>query len=737
MNSTGSGFHDGPLTVSRSRCMISRPQMIQAHGSYVGAEGSSSVSAAIAKHATTGHQIPVRGTVGTSTRGRGSRNIAAQRTGRPDGPTLSGQAMDHLELTILGLLVAIAGLSILARKIHVPYPIALVVGGLAVGFVPGVGAISLDPDLVLLIFLPPLLYGAAFFSNPRELKANVRSIGWLAVGLVFVTTGAVAVIAHELIGLPWSVAFVLGAVVSPTDAVAPAQIIRRFGVPRRVVTVIEGENLTNDWTALTLYRFGITAVVTGSFSWAWAAPKFVLTGIGGIAVGLLVGVGLRWVRRRLDDPPTEITISIFSGFAAYIPAEELGLSGVIAAVTVGLYMGWHSAELTTATTRMQTTGVWSTLVFLINAVLFILVGLQFPGLVRDLEGPTTGELPAVGGRRERGRDRRAPRVRSSSSPTCCHASCRGSTRRTVRRPGGSRWSSAGARCAGPWRWRRRSRSPRRSTAAAPFPNRDLIVFLTYCVILATLVLQGLTLGPLVDTLRLRSDGLDEQEETLARIRMSEAGLAKIDALRDEGAVPNETAERTRAMRDFRRRRFEARLDGDSSIDERSARYQEFMREVIGAERDALVTMRNAGDITDDVRRTVERDLDLEEARLSRAPRGREGGSRAHAGSSASYARRGHGPRAAAARRAARLLELATEHAAAARRLADRPRPRPPARRAALAMDARACGAQPRAGRVLPRRRRPVVLAGGRRAIGSGLAALTLADGATGLALRRG
>ena len=139
--------------------------------------------------------------------------------------------MDHLELTILGLLVAIAGLSILARKIHVPYPIALVVGGLAVGFVPGIGAISLDPDLVLLIFLPPLLYGAAFFSNPRELKANVRSIGWLAVGLVFVTTGAVAVIAHELIGLPWSVAFVLGAVVSPTDAVAPAQIIRRFGVP--------------------------------------------------------------------------------------------------------------------------------------------------------------------------------------------------------------------------------------------------------------------------------------------------------------------------------------------------------------------------------------------------------------------------------------------------------------------------------------------------------------------------
>ncbi len=523
--------------------------------------------------------------------------------------------MDHLELTILGLLVAIAGLSILARTIHVPYPIALVLGGLAVGFVPGVGAISLDPDLVLLIFLPPLLYGAAFFSNPRELKANVRSIGWLAVGLVFVTTGAVAVIAHELIGLPWSVAFVLGAVVSPTDAVAPAQIIRRYGVPRRVVTIIEGENLTNDWTALTLYRFGITAVVTGSFSWAWAAPKFVLTGIGGIAVGLLVGVGLRWVRRRLDDPPTEITVSIFSGFAAYIPAEELGLSGVIAAVTVGLYMGWHSAELTTATTRMQTTGVWSTLVFLINAVLFILVGLQFPGLVRDLQGPTTGELllwaAAVSAVVIVVRlawvfliadllPRILPRLyEEDGAPPW----------RITLVIGWSSMRGAVALAAA-------LAIPETIDGGGPFPDRDLIVFLTYCVILATLVLQGLTLGPLVDMLRLRSDGLDEQEETLARIRMSEAGLAKIDALRDEGAVPNETAERTRAMRDFRRRRFEARLDGDSSIDERSARYQEFMREVIGAERDALVTMRNAGDITDDVRRTVERDLDLEEARLS-------------------------------------------------------------------------------------------------------------------------
>jgi CPA1 family monovalent cation:H+ antiporter len=523
--------------------------------------------------------------------------------------------MDHLELTILGLLVAITALSILARLVRVPYPIALVLGGLVLGFVPGVGEVTLDPDLVLLLFLPPLLYGAAFFSNPRELKANVRPIGWLAVGLVFATTGVVAVVAHELIGIPWSVAFVLGAVVSPTDAVAPAQIIRRFGVPRRVVTVIEGENLTNDWTALTIYRFATTAVVAGTFSWATAAPLFILTGVGGVAVGLLAGVVLRWVRKRINDPPTEITISLFSGFAAYIPAEELGLSGVIAAVTVGLYMGWYSAELTTATTRMQSQGAWEVLTFLLNAVLFILVGLQFPGLVRDLEGPSTGDLVLyavavslavilvrlawvffIGHGLPR-----LVRRREDDDPT--------PPWRVTLLVGWSSMRGAVALAAA-------LAIPTTIDGGGPFPDRDLVIFLTYCVILATLVLQGLTLGPLIKMLRLRSDGLDEQEEVVARLRMTEAGIARIDELTEEDWVASDTAERTRALHDFRRRRFAARMDGDSSIDERSARYQRFMREVITAERDALVSMRNAGEITDDVRRTVERDLDLEEARLN-------------------------------------------------------------------------------------------------------------------------
>src|SRR5215211_6693714 len=280
---------------------------------------------------------------------------------------------EHLEMVVFGLLVGAAGLAVLARVLRVPYPITLVLGGVGIGYVPGVPELELDPDLVLLIFLPPLLYGAAFFTSVRDLRRNAKPIAMLSIPLVLVTMAAVAVLAHQVVGRAWGPAFVLGAIVSPTDAVAPAEIMRRIGAPRRLITIVEGENLTNDWTALVLYRFAITAVVTGSFS-AWEAiPKFIGTGVGGVAVGLLAGRVIREVRARIDDPPTEITISILSGYAAYLPAEELGLSGVIAAVTVGVYMGWHTPQLTTAVMRLQGIAIWEILTFLLNAVLFLLV----------------------------------------------------------------------------------------------------------------------------------------------------------------------------------------------------------------------------------------------------------------------------------------------------------------------------------------------------------------------------
>src|ERR687896_1219511 len=216
--------------------------------------------------------------------------------------------MGHIEVLLLGLLAAVPALSVLARWLGVPYPILLVLGGLGIGFVPGVPEVQLEPDLVLVLFLPPLLYVAAFFSNLRELRRDVRAISLMAIGLVVLTACAVAVVAHELIdGLSWGAAFALGAIVSPTDPIAATAVARRLGAPRRVVTVVEGESLVNDGSALVIYRFAVAAAVGGSFSLAEASFEFVLGIVGGVAVGLAVGWLVAHVRKRLDDPPTEIT----------------------------------------------------------------------------------------------------------------------------------------------------------------------------------------------------------------------------------------------------------------------------------------------------------------------------------------------------------------------------------------------------------------------------------------------
>ncbi|HEX8207663.1 MAG TPA: Na+/H+ antiporter [Solirubrobacteraceae bacterium] len=522
----------------------------------------------------------------------------------------------HLELVILGLLVAIAALSALAGRTRIPYPILLVVGGLCLGWVPNADEIELDPDLVLLIFLPPLLYGAAFFASPREMARNARPIAMQAIGLVFATTLVVAAVAHWAIGLSWSVSFVLGAVVSPTDAVAPAEIVRRLGVPRRLVTIVEGENLTNDWTALTIYKFAVAAVVTGAFSFGEATVEFLLTGVGGVVIGLAVGAVMRQVRRVLDDPPTEITISLFTGYAAYLPAEELGASGVIAAVTTGLFMGWYASELTTPTTRMQLVAVWEIVQFLLNAVLFVLVGLQLPSVLDGLDGFGSGELALY-----------AVLVAAAVILTRLVWTFTLSwvVRRLDRRVRerfpvpNHRLTLVGAWCSmrGAVALAAALAIPLTVEGGAPFPERDLLVFLTYAVILATLVLQGLTLAPLIRRLGIEDDGADRYEELGARMHAARAAIARVDELADEEWTNDDTIERMRGLYDFRRRRFEELKhgDGDGAIHERTTRYQRLLHEIIAAERQALLELRNDGRITDEVMRRVERDLDLEEARL--------------------------------------------------------------------------------------------------------------------------
>lgn len=529
--------------------------------------------------------------------------------------------MAHTELLILGLLVAVAGLAVVARLVRVPYPIPLTIGGLALGLAPGVPDVSLDPDLVLLIFLPPLLYSAAFFANLRELRANLRPITGLAVGLVAGTMAIVAVIGHEVIGLPWAAAFVLGAVVSPADAVAPAEILRRLNVPRRVITIVQGENLTNDWTALVAYKFAVAAVVTGSFSLVKAGPEFVLTGLGGIAIGVAAGVVIAAVRRRVDDPLTDITISLLTAYAAYLPAEELGASGVIAAVTVGVWLGWQSSELTDHSTRLQLNAIWEVLQFLLNAFLFVLIGLQLPGVLDNLTGRSAGELAAYGAlisvtvivvrivwvfgftylpRRVRGRlageDVHQP---ASETTLVAWSSMRGSV------------SLAAALAI-----------PLEVDGGGPFPERDLIIFLAFCVILATLVGQGLAFPAVIRAVRVEDDTRDQDEELNARLETAFAAIDRIDELAQEEWVFDGTADRVRRLYDYRSRRFQSRVhgtDGDGGAPEeyedRADGYRRFMGEVIGAERVRLRELRDAGSISDEVRRAVERDLDLEQARL--------------------------------------------------------------------------------------------------------------------------
>jgi len=523
----------------------------------------------------------------------------------------------HDALVLLALLAAGVGLLSLAPLLRLPYPILLVVGGLALGFVPGVPHLTLDPDLVLVAILPPLLYAAAFFTSLRDLRTNIRPLSLLAFGLVLATTVAVAAVAHTFVDdLSWPVAFVLGAIVAPTDAVAATAIASRLGIPRRLVALLEGESLVNDATALVTYRYAVAAVVTGSFSLWDASWHFVLAVLGGVGIGLGVGFLIRQVRRRLDHSPTEIAIALFSGYFAYLPAEAAGVSAVLAAVTVGVYVGWYTPELTTVQTRLQGDAVWEILVFLLNALLFVLVGLQLRPILDGLSGVPTGTLVAdalvVSGAVMLVRYAWIfpatylprflfPRIRARDPyPPWQHPTLLG-------------W--AGLR--GAVSMAAALALPLETDAGDQFPHRQLVIFLAFCVILATLVLQGLSLPGVIRLLRLEDDGIATKEETKARIHAAEAALARLEELVGEDWVRDETAERLRGLYDFRRTRFAARFDSDDdgAIEERSQAYQRLRRELLDAERMAVVSLRRSGRIDDAVMNRIQRDLDLEDARL--------------------------------------------------------------------------------------------------------------------------
>jgi CPA1 family monovalent cation:H+ antiporter len=517
---------------------------------------------------------------------------------------------------VLILLVAATVLALLARRIGIPYPILLVLGGLALGFVPGLPPIELEPEIVFLLFLPPILFGAGYFTSLRDFKRNFRAITLLSVGLVIFTTAAVAVAAVALVpGMGAAAAFALGAIVAPPDAVAATTVFQRLGVPRRVVTILEGESLVNDATALVAYRFAIIAASTGTFSIANAGLTFIAVAAGGIAFGLLMGLIIAWALRRVDDPVFSVVLTLLAPVATYLPAETFHLSGVLATVAAGIWVGRNAPREMSSSVRVAGTAAWQVLLFLINGTVFILIGAQLRSVLEGLGQYTPGQLIGLAvaicavvivvrilwvfpGTYVPRALSAAIRVREPYPPPrnvfiLSWAGMRGVV------------SLAAALAL-----------PLTLTNGAPFPFRDLIIFLTFAVILATLVGQGLTLPFFIRRLGVVADVGEAHEEAHARMATAEAAVERIEELAREWPGHLELIDALRAQYNHQASHIDPRHDDALNESEQELlEHRQIRGAVVEAEREALLQMRERGAVTDEVFRRVERDLDLEELRM--------------------------------------------------------------------------------------------------------------------------
>jgi CPA1 family monovalent cation:H+ antiporter len=520
--------------------------------------------------------------------------------------------VENVEL-VLVLLAVITFLAAIAERSSIPYPIFLVVGGLALGLIPGMPTVELDPEMVFLLFLPPILFSAAYSTSWRDFRANKRPIGFLAVGCVLLTMSAVAVVSHAVIDeLSWSAAFVLGAIIAPPDAVASTAIFERLGVPRRVVTVLEGESLVNDASALVAYRFAVAAVVSGGFSLWDAGGRFFVLSIGGVVLGFIAGHVLNRIIPSIGESTVTTMATLLAPSAIYILAEQIDVSGVLAVVVAGLVFGRSAPSIFAPITRVSGRVVWDFVVFLTNGLVFILIGLQLRGVWDGLENWSVGELttvtlavvatvivirfiwvyPAAY------LPRLIPKIKASEPPLpwqgpviVAWAGLRGVV------------SLAAALAL-----------PHETDLGSPFPERDLIVFLTFAVILATLVGQGLTLAPMVHWIGVTTDGEVERETALARREASIAALTRLDQLEGEAWVPAGVARKLRFQHEHTLGHLPASLDPHDRDTDHIAAHERLRRDVVGAQRTAVISLRDRGDIGDDALRRVERELDLEDLR---------------------------------------------------------------------------------------------------------------------------
>lgn len=516
--------------------------------------------------------------------------------------------------TVIILLAVVTALAQVTDRIGVPYPILLVLSGIAIGLIPGLPAIGLDPDIVFLIFLPPILYSAAWNTSWPDFKKAKRPITLLAIGCVIFTTCAVAWVAHTFIpGLGWQEAFVLGAIISPPDAIAATASTAGLAVPKRIITVLEGESLVNDATGLIAYRFAVAAVVTGTFSLMEAGIQFFVVAVGGILLGLAMAYLFKWIHRVTpDNPTTDTSLTLLAPFIVYLVAESIHVSGVLAVVCCGLYLSWHSSRIFSHQTRLQAYSTWNSAIFVLNGVVFILIGLQLPVILKGIEGISFGTLLKYGGiislavivgriiwvypgaylpRFSRKVREREPEVNIRLVSIVAWAGMRGVV------------SLAAALAI-----------PLLTEGGQPFPNRNLIIFLTFAVIFSTLVLQGLTLRPLIKWLSVLPDATAHERELKSRMMIASKMIEDIEenyslSISDEGLNLIKTKYEIRIQR-LRKGESNAKLS-----EELLNKLQEIQQELLHKERELIMRLRAEGSISEESLRKFEYELDLEESRL--------------------------------------------------------------------------------------------------------------------------
>ncbi len=527
---------------------------------------------------------------------------------------------DALELVTF--LCAVVVLTVLAKRLKIPYPIAFVVGGVGLAFTRHLPRPHVDPELIMLLVVPPLLYSAAWSTDWFELRRNSRPITLLAIGLVVFTMVVVAAVVHATVrGFSWPLAFTLGAIVSPPDAVASEAIFERLAIPRRIAAIVSGECLVNDATALVLYRFALAAAISGAFSLAHASIAFFVVAVGGVAVGvavaLLLEAALRYIARwGFEDAMIASVVFLLAPFASYLPAEAMHVSGVLAAVSAGILLSRRSTSFIDSETRILGSAVWRLLTFVLNAFAFLLIGLQLPSIVEALQPhvrdyalyglllsltviavriiwifPAT-YLPRMLNPRLRARD---PYPRWQSVTVIAWAGMRGIV-------------SLAIALALPY-----------TLGGQAFPQRSVIIFFTFCVIFVTLVLQGVTLGPLIEWLGVTETSRGQRYEASVRIRALEAGIARLHEAEKENQTPLEWEIAGRILTEYEQRidLLRGRSVDDGQAEAAESRIDRRLeREALAAERRAIMAMRRAGDIPDDIYRSIEYDLDLASLRLT-------------------------------------------------------------------------------------------------------------------------